>query len=156
MVGYSLREFSALVVAGTLSFEKGLQLVYARVMDKQACCENVLGSMVAIINLPYESLRFKIESVVVSVDYNSSDQVVISCEEDGCKRLKNASAKCALQLPVGFVYNFSLMKSVCVEFAVAIEKSEFHTFGCPIFRDIDAKRYTDKANLLEQFTSAVL
>lgn len=166
VAGHSLGEFSALVAAGALSFEDGLRLVYARAMAMQTCCEKVPGSMAAIINLPDETIEqvcSEIEGVVVPVNYNSPGQVVISGEEtavkEACKRLKEAGAKRALQLPVGGAYHSPLMEPARVELAAAIEKAEFHTPRCPIYQNVDAKPYTDpaqiKANLLEQLTSAV-
>lgn len=166
VAGHSLGEFSALVAAGALSFEDGLRLVYARAMAMQACCEKVPGSMAAIINLPDETIEqicSEIEGVVVPVNYNSPGQVVISGEEmsvkEACKKLKEAGAKRALQLPVGGAYHSPLMEPARVELAAAIEKAEFHTPRCPIYQNVDAKPYTDpaliKANLLEQLTSAV-
>jgi len=166
VAGHSLGEFSALVAAGTLSFEDGLRLVYARAMAMQACCEKVPGSMAAIINLPDETIEqicSEIDGVVVPVNYNSPGQVVISGEEsavvEACKQLKEAGAKRALQLPVGGAYHSPLMEPARVELAAAIEKAEFHTPRCPIYQNVDAKPYTDpaqiKTNLLEQLTSAV-
>ena len=38
VAGHSLGEFSALVANGTLSFEDGLKLVYARAMAMQSAC----------------------------------------------------------------------------------------------------------------------
>ena len=166
VAGHSLGEFSALVAAGALSFEDGLRLVYARAMAMQACCEKVPGAMAAIINLPDETIEqvcSEIEGVVVPVNYNSPGQVVISGEEsavkEACKRLKEAGAKRALQLPVGGAYHSPLMEPARVELAAAIEKAEFKTPRCPIYQNVDAKPYTSpeqiKANLLEQLTSAV-
>lgn len=166
VAGHSLGEFSALVAAGALSFEDGLRLVYARAMAMQACCEKVPGSMAAIINLPDETIEqvcSEIEGVVVPVNYNSPGQVVISGEvvavKEACKRLKEAGAKRALQLPVGGAYHSPLMEPARVELALAIGKTKFYNPRCPIYQNVDAKPYTDpvliKANLLEQLTSAV-
>ena len=166
VAGHSLGEFSALVAADALSFEDGLRLVYARAMAMQACCEKVPGAMAAIINLPDEvidQICSEIEGVVVPVNYNSPGQVVISGEEtavkEACKKLKEAGAKRALQLPVGGAYHSPLMEPARVELSAAIEKAEFHIPRCPIYQNIDAKPYTDptqiKANLLDQLTSAV-
>lgn len=166
VAGHSLGEFSALVAAGALSFEDGLRLVYARAMAMQACCEKVPGAMAAIINLPDEIIErvcSEVDGVVVPVNYNSPGQVVISGEKaavkEACKRLKEAGAKRALQLPVGGAYHSPLMEPARVELAAAIEKAEFRTPRCPIYQNVDAKSYTDpvqiKANLLEQLTSAV-
>lgn len=166
VAGHSLGEFSALVAAGTLSFEDGLRLVYARAMAMQACCEKVPGTMAAIINLPDETIEkvcSEIDGVVVPVNYNSPGQVVISGEVDAvkaaCARLKEAGAKRALPLAVGGAYHSPLMEPARVELAAAIEKAEFKTPCCPIYQNVDAKPYTDpveiKKNLLAQLTSPV-
>ena len=166
VAGHSLGEFSALVASGCLSFEDGLQLVYARAMAMQACCEKVPGSMAAIINLPDETIEkicSEIEGVVVPVNYNSPGQVVISGEfsavEEACVKLKEAGAKRALKLTVGGAYHSPLMEPARIELSAAIEKVEFKTPRCPIYQNVDAKPYTDpemiKKNLLAQLTAPV-
>lgn len=166
VAGHSLGELSALVACGCLSFEDGLQLVYARAMAMQACCEKVSGTMAAIINLPddiIEKVCSEIEGVVVPVNYNSPGQVVISGEisavDEACVKLKEAGAKRALKLPVGGAYHSPLMEPACIELSAAIEKAEFKTPRCPIYQNVDAKPYTDpemiKKNLLAQLTAPV-
>ena len=49
--GHSLGEFSALVAAGAVSFEDALRIVAARASAMQRCCEQVPGSMAAVIAL---------------------------------------------------------------------------------------------------------
>lgn len=141
---------SALVACGCLSFEDGLRLVYARSMAMQTCCEKVSGTMAAIINLPDETIEkvcSEIEGVVVPVNYNSPGQVVISGEvsaiDEACVKLKEAGAKRALKLAVGGAYHSPLMEPARVELAAAIEKAEFKTPRCPIYKNVDAKPYTD-------------
>lgn len=166
VAGHSLGEFSALVACGCLSFEDGLQLVYARAMAMQACCEKVSGTMAAIINLPDDTIEkvcSEIEGVVVPVNYNSPGQVVISGEvsavDEACVKLKEAGAKRALKLPVGGAYHSPLMEPARIELSAAIEKAEFKTPRCPIYQNVDAKPYTDpemiKKNLLAQLTAPV-
>ena len=55
--GHSLGEFSALVVAGALSFEDGLKLVYSRAMAMQKACELQPSTMAAIIGLSDEKVE---------------------------------------------------------------------------------------------------
>lgn len=166
VAGHSLGEFSALVACGCLSFEDGLQLVYARAMAMQSCCEKVSGTMAAIINLPDDTIKkvcSEIEGVVVPVNYNSPGQVVISGEvsavDEACVKLKEAGAKRALKLPVGGAYHSPLMEPARIELSAAIEKAEFKTPRCPIYQNVDAKPYTDpemiKKNLLAQLTAPV-
>jgi len=51
VAGHSLGEFSALVVAGALSFTDGLRLVYARALAMQKACELEPSTMAAILGL---------------------------------------------------------------------------------------------------------
>ena len=60
VAGHSLGEFSALVVAGALSFEDGLRLVSKRAMAMQKACEAVPGTMAAILGLDEEIIEFEV------------------------------------------------------------------------------------------------
>lgn len=166
VAGHSLGEFSALVVAGSLSFEDGLRLVYARAMAMQACCDKVSGSMAAILNLDDQTIEKvckQTEGIVVAANYNCPGQVVISGEtaavEAACTGMKEAGARRAVVLPVGGAFHSPLMEPARVELAAAIEKTEFKVPSCPIYQNIDAKPHTDpaeiKSNLLAQLTSSV-
>ena len=81
VAGHSLGEFSALVVAGALSFEDGLRLVAKRAMAMQKCCEAQPGAMAAILALEdevVEQICDQTEGVVVAANYNCPGQLVIS------------------------------------------------------------------------------
>lgn len=167
--GHSLGEFSALVAAGTLSFEDGLRLVYARAMALQKACEKAPSTMAAIIALPDEIIE-KIcaevsteGNVVVPANYNCPGQVVISGNieaiQTACAKLKEAGAKRALPLAVGGAFHSPCMEPARQELAEAIEKTEFKTPICPVYQNVDAMPHTDpaeiKANLLKQLTASV-
>lgn len=169
VAGHSLGEFSALVVAGALSFEDGLRLVAARAQAMQKACELQESTMAAVLALDDETIsRICTEvstsgSVVVPANFNCPGQVVISGNKDAvkaaCKLLKEAGAKRALPLPVGGAFHSPLMEPARVELAAAIEKAEFQTPICPIYQNVDAKQHTHpeeiKANLLQQLTAPV-
>jgi [acyl-carrier-protein] S-malonyltransferase len=169
MAGHSLGEFSALVVAGALSFDDGLRLVAARANAMQKACEANPGTMAAIIGLPDEkveetcSLVSKDGKVVVAANYNCPGQLVISGDKDGileaCEKLKAAGAKRALPLKVGGAFHSPLMQLAKDELQAAIENTTFKTPKCPVYQNVDGKPHTDaneiKQNLIAQLTSPV-
>lgn len=165
--GHSLGEFSALVVAGALSFEDGLKLVYARAMAMQKACEAAPSTMAAIIALSDEKVEeicASIEDeVCVAANYNCPGQIVISGSiagvEKACELMKAAGAKRALPLKVGGAFHSPLMEPAEVELAAAINNTEFHVPICPVYQNVNALPQTDpakiKENLVAQLTGPV-
>ena len=165
VAGHSLGEFSALVAAGALSFEDGLRLVAARAAAMQKCCENIPGTMAAVIKLDDETIERICADIpgVVPANYNSPGQVVISGEisavEKACVELKEAGAKRALVLPVSGAFHSPLMEPARIELAKAIEATPFKAPRCPVYQNVTAAPTLDpetiKANALKQLTSPV-
>lgn len=166
VAGHSLGEFSALVVAGALSFEDGLRLVAKRAMAMQKCCENEPGGMAAILALEdevVEKVCQEIEGVVVAANYNCPGQLVISGADEAvdaaCAKLKEAGAKRALRLPVGGAFHSPLMEAARAELEQAIAEVEFHAPACPVYQNVDAQPQSDaeqiKTNVIAQLTSPV-
>ena len=170
VAGHSLGEFSALVVAGALSFEDGLRLVYARAMAMQKACEAQPSTMAAIIGLADEKIEEicaevskQGKGVVVPANYNNPGQLVISGNieaiNEACEQLKAAGAKRALPLKVGGAFHSPLMQPAKDELQAAIERTEFREPMCPVYQNVDGKPHTDpaeiKQNLIAQLTSPV-
>lgn len=169
MAGHSLGEFSALVVAGALSFEDGLRLVAARANAMQKACEANPGMMAAIIGLPDEKVEEVCQEVsdggktVVPANYNCPGQLVISGENEGimeaCDKLKTAGAKRALPLKVGGAFHSPLMQPAKDELQAAIERTTFSDPKCPVYQNVDGKAHEEaadiKRNLIAQLTSPV-
>ncbi|WP_321436914.1 ACP S-malonyltransferase [uncultured Bacteroides sp.] len=165
--GHSLGEFSALVVAGALSFEDGLKLVYARAMAMQKACEAEPSTMAAIIALADEKVEeicASIEGeVCVAANFNCPGQIVISGSiagiEKACELMKAAGAKRALPLKVGGAFHSPLMNPAKVELAAAINSTEFHSPICPVYQNVNALPQTVpaqiKENLIAQLTAPV-
>ena len=167
VAGHSLGEFSALVVAGAMSFEDGLRLVAIRASEMQQCCSAVPGTMAAVIGLPDEDVEMVCEGcggIVVPANYNCSGQVVISGETDAvreaCEKLKAAGAKRALPLSVGGAFHSPLMEPARKELGKAIQATSIRTPDCPVYQNVTARPTTDpaaiKRNLLAQLTHPVL
>ena len=166
VAGHSLGEFSALAAAGAMDFEDALRLVAVRASAMQKCCEQVPGTMAAVIKLPTETVEEICAScagLVIPANYNSEGQIVISGEAEAvaeaCAKMKEAGAKRALPLAVSGAFHSPLMEPARLELAEAIGKTPFQMPVCPIYQNVTALPSTDpeviKDNLLRQLTSPV-
>lgn len=166
VAGHSLGEFSALVAAGSLSFEDGLKLVSKRALAMQKACEAAPSSMAAVLGLEdaiVEQVCREVEGIVVAANYNCPGQLVISGEkqaiETACEKMKEQGAKRALVLPVGGAFHSPLMEPAREELATAIEDTLFKDPSCPIYQNVVASAITTsssiKRNLIAQLTAPV-
>lgn len=166
VAGHSLGEFSALVAAGALTFEDGLQLVSKRALAMQKACEITPSTMAAVLGLEdkvVEDVCASIDGVVVAANYNCPGQLVISGEtsavEKACEAMKAAGARRALILPVGGAFHSPMMEPAREELAKAIEATTFTQPVCPIYQNVPATAVTSpdeiKQNLIIQLTAPV-
>lgn len=166
VAGHSLGEFSALVVAGVLSFEDGLKLVAARAAAMQKACEMNPSTMAAVLGLKddvVERICSEIEGVVIPANYNCPGQLVISGSNEAidiaCDKMKEAGAKRALKLPVGGAFHSPLMEPAKVELETAIRATTYNKPICPVYQNFDAKPHICpdelKQNSIAQLTGAV-
>lgn len=165
VAGHSLGEFSALVVAGALSFEDGLRLVAKRAEAMQSACEANPGTMAAILGLEDEVVESVCEEVedVVAANYNCPGQLVISgaveAVQQACVKLKTAGARRALPLSVGGAFHSPLMEPARKLLEEAIDAATFSTPICPVYQNVDALPHTNpeqiKCNLIAQLTAPV-
>jgi [acyl-carrier-protein] S-malonyltransferase len=167
VAGHSLGEFSALVANKTLSFADALKLVSRRALAMQKACEEVPGTMAAILGMDdkmVEDICNEITSdVVVAANYNCPGQLVISGSIEGvtlaCEKIKAAGAKRALLLPVGGAFHSPLMMPAQQELEAAIDATKFAIPICPIFQNVNAESVinpdTIKQNLIAQLTAPV-
>lgn len=166
VAGHSLGEFSALTAAGALSFEDGLQLVSQRAQAMQKACDEVPGTMAAVLGLEdaqVEDVCASITGTVVAANFNCPGQLVISGElaavEAACEALKEAGARRALVLPVGGAFHSPLMEPARQELAEAIQSTTFHDPRCRIYQNVTGQAVMEKEviknNLIAQLTAPV-
>ena len=166
VAGHSLGEFSALVAAKALSLENGLKLVHQRALAMQDACDEVPGTMAAVLGLEdhiIEEVCASISGIVVAANYNCPGQLVISGEKEAialaCEAMKEAGAKRALPLPVGGAFHSPLMEPAKTKLAAAIENTSIQNPICPVYQNVVAIGITDaatiKTNLIAQLTAPV-
>jgi [acyl-carrier-protein] S-malonyltransferase len=166
VAGHSLGEFSALVAAKAISFEKGLVLVSKRAMAMQKACELAPSTMAAVIGLEDELVEktcAEINDVVVAANYNCPGQIVISGSIKGIdqaiEKLGGLGAKRALKLPVGGAFHSPLMEPAKVELEKAINQTEISEPVCPVYQNATALPVKNPERIMEnlkaQLTSPV-
>lgn len=165
--GHSLGEFSALAVAGALSFEAGLSLVAIRANAMQKACDLQPSTMAAILGMEdadVEAVCAAVEGeIVVPANYNSPGQLVISGSKAGIaiaiELAQAKGAKRALELAVNGAFHSPLMEPARLELAEGIEKTEIKDALIPVYQNFTAKPHTAKEdikhNLLMQLTGPV-
>ena len=166
VAGHSLGEISALVAAGVLSFEDGLQLVSKRASAMQKACEIMPSTMAAVLGLDDEIVAQvcnDVDGVVVAANYNCPCQLVISGEvsavKKACELLTEKGARRALILPVGGAFHSPMMEPAREELAAAIKGTHFNEPNCAVYQNVPAKAVTSaseiKENLMKQLTAPV-
>ncbi len=166
VAGHSLGEFSALTVAGALTFENGLKLVSKRAQAMQKACELEPSSMAVIIGLREEIIEQtceSIEEIVVPANYNTPNQMVISGSVQGIdiaiRKLKEIAGVHAIKLPVGGAFHSPLMKGAKEELEISLNETSFSAPFCPVYQNVDAKPTIDpeviKDNIIKQLVSPV-
>lgn len=171
VAGHSLGEFAALVVAGVLSYEDGLNLVLNRAIIGQKACEKYPTGMGAVIGLPDEYVAKRIKEIwdetgepVYFANYNGPGQVVISGSMKGvmkaCKAFRNEGAKKAVPLAIGGSFHTPYMDEAREELGEIIKKTTFNEANIPVYQCVDALPHTNpyeiKENLIQHITHPVL
>jgi [acyl-carrier-protein] S-malonyltransferase len=183
--GHSLGEYSAHVVANTLSFADAVRTVRSRGRYMQQAVPPGEGAMAAILGLPVplineicsqvsdqltplpttpEAQDFSPKTAVVSpANLNSPDQTVISgaaaAVQLAADRCKEAGAKRTVMLQVSAPFHCALMQPAQDALAKDLESIVFNDPIVPIAANVDARLITrgpdSRDCLIRQVTGAV-
>lgn len=171
MAGHSLGEYTALVCAGSISFESAIKLVSQRGKLMQAAVPEGEGAMAAILGLTDDAIKDICKTAsddnfaVQAVNFNSPGQVVVAgnvqAVETAMAMAKDAGAKRALKLPVSVPSHSNLMTGAAKKLADFI-KAEIKITkpAIPVIQNVTAKAYTRPSdiskNLVKQLHNPVL
>jgi len=150
LAGHSLGEYSALVVAGVISFKDAVPLVRFRAEAMQSAVPVGTGGMAAILGLEDASvIKVCAEaaaasgSVVEAVNFNAPGQVVIAGSSDAvtkaCELLKAAGAKRALPLPVSAPFHSSLLQPASEKLQAYLANIEFKVPSIAVINNVDVQ-----------------
>ncbi|MCH2136892.1 MAG: ACP S-malonyltransferase [Phycisphaerales bacterium] len=170
--GLSLGEYTALHLAGVLSFEDGLQLVARRGELMQAAAQESDGTMLAVMGLADESeaTTFCDEvlaelggGVLVPANLNAPGQIVLSGDTAACSAAADACAQRGLRatpLSVAGAFHSAHMASAARGLEQSLQAAEVRSPACEVWSNVTADRYDADPEgirrlLVEQLTSPV-
>lgn len=148
--GLSLGEYTALVVAGAISFEDGLELVTLRGRAMQDAAEAVPSGMVALIGADESQAaavcdQARGSGVLVCANFNAPGQVVISGTKDACERavpVATAMGLRATALTVAGAFHSPLMAPAAERLAAALAKTTIKPARCPVLSNVTGVPHT--------------
>jgi [acyl-carrier-protein] S-malonyltransferase len=168
VAGHSLGEYSAHVVAGTLTFADAVRTVRNRGKYMQEAVPVGVGAMAAILGFPLDRVSQVCSEaaqgeVCQAANINSPEQIVISGHAGAVERAVNLAtdwgAKKAVRLPVSAPFHCSLMQPAQDRLATDLAASNFQKPVFPVVCNVDAAPITEAASardaLVRQVTGAV-
>ncbi|MFQ6615900.1 MAG: ACP S-malonyltransferase [Fidelibacterota bacterium] len=167
--GHSLGEYSALALAGAITFKDGLHLVRSRGRLMEKAGRSQPGTMAAIIGLDSASVaqicrKASRKSTVKPANFNSQNQIVISGEKEGVRRAmdlaRQAGAVRVTELKVSAAFHSPLMTPAKAALGETLKNTEIREPAFPIVMNVTAKATTRPAeireNLIQQLDHPVL
>lgn len=153
--GLSLGEYTALCLAGVLSFEDGLKLVAARGKYMQEAAIAVKSGMVALIGADEAAANKLCEEcaqgeVLVPANFNAPGQIVVSGSVGACDRvLKAAEAASirAMALKVAGAFHSPIMQPAADRMAAELAKVNFAPPTATVYSNVTALPHTDSASM---------
>jgi [acyl-carrier-protein] S-malonyltransferase len=151
VAGHSLGEYSAHVVAGTISFADALRTVRARGQFMQQAVPVGEGAMSAVLGLDADGVTDACRSaaaelsgrVVSPANLNAPGQIVIAGHADAVARAgelaKAAGAKRVIPLAVSAPFHCSLMKPAEERLTPLLRALPLHDPRIPVVANVDAE-----------------
>lgn len=162
--GLSLGEWTALHIAGALTYEDTLRILAARGRFMQAACEERDGTMVSVIGLTEEKLRDICSATGVEIaNLNSAEQIVLSGARQGIveaeKLCKEAGAKRTIPLKVAGAFHSTLMASAARNLEEFLGNVEIRPPSMPVTANVTGRPHEDaeaiRNAMVKQVTSPV-
>ena len=162
--GLSSGEWTALYLAGVVSFEDTLRVLQVRGQYMQEACVEQPGAMLSVIGLDVEKLRSICEQAGVEMaNMNSPEQTVLSGRREKIDvaelLVKEAGAKRGIRLNVAGAFHSSLMATAARRLEGFLSKIAFSAPKMPVISNVTGQPHTSpdeiRQLMVKQVTSSV-
>ncbi|MCB4204868.1 ACP S-malonyltransferase [Deferribacterales bacterium Es71-Z0220] len=160
--GHSLGEYTALVAAGSISFEDAVRAVHNRGKFMQEAVPVGVGAMAAVLGGDVDKIENLCraisvdEKVVEPANYNCDGQLVVAghagAVDEFISKIKETGAKRAVKLPVSAPFHCSLMKPAQEKMRDYLETVCIKDIDVPVYNNVDA----EKENKMEVIKDALI
>ena len=145
--GLSSGEWTALYLAGVVSFEDTLKILEVRGKAMQLACEERPGTMMSVIGAdPALLAKIAQEAGVEQANFNSPEQTVLSGTKVGIDAaetaLKAAGVRKVIRLNVAGAFHSVLMVSAAQQLEAALAGVAFHTPKMPVVSNVTGQFHT--------------
>lgn len=165
VLGLSLGEYTALVAAGSISFEDAVSLVRRRGQFMEEASRQNPGAMASVIGLSLEDTKkVCLETGAEIANLNSPGQIVISGAKEKVEAASNLAkergARKVISLDVSGAFHSSLMEPAAQRLKAEIDKIEIKPPKIKVVTNVNAGYESSpgeiKENLIRQVKSPVL
>ncbi len=165
MLGLSLGEYTALVAAGSLTFEDAVSLVRKRGQFMEEASRQNPGTMASVIGFSLEETKKVCADTGAEIaNLNSPGQIVISGAKEKVEAASNLAkergARKVIPIDVSGAFHSSLMAPAAQRLRVEIDKIEIRSPKIKVVANVNAGYESSpeeiKANLVAQVKSPVL
>jgi [acyl-carrier-protein] S-malonyltransferase len=168
--GLSLGEYTALVFAGVLRFEEGLEIVQRRGEAMQEAADANPSGMVSVLGLEREQVEAICQQVsqqgllLQLANLLCPGNIVVSGVNGACEKAAEMAEKMgamkAIPLPVAGAFHTELMRSAVEALAEALQGVTLRPPEIPVISNVDARPHEDPTEirdlLVRQVCSPVL
>lgn len=162
--GLSLGEYTALHLAGVLTFEDGLKVVRSRGQLMQAAAKAAPSTMVALIGVDEpQAVALCQEAsegeILVPANFNAPGQVVLSGSVPACERaakLAETKGFRSSMLPVAGAFHSPFMQSAADQMAKVLAEVRFSPARIPVLSNVTGLPHTDADSIRELLVKQVI
>jgi [acyl-carrier-protein] S-malonyltransferase len=160
VAGHSVGEYAAYVAADVFDAETALKLVHERAQAMATACQEVDGTMAAVIGLDEVPLRQACEaasqngSSVEVANLNAPGNIIVSGAREALDRLsvaaKAAGARRVLPLNVGGPFHSVYMRPAAHSLSNALNQVDFRTAQVPVVGNASAQPVRSTEDLKQE------
>ncbi len=160
MAGLSSGEWTALHLAGVISFDDTLKVLEARGRFMQEACEAQPGGMISIIGADASVLATVCQSNGVEMaNLNSPEQTVLSGPREGIDRVetmaKELGIRKAIRLNVAGAFHSSLMRPAAIRLEAELGRIAFRDPAVPVLSNVTGLPHTGPDEIRRQMVAQV-